>query len=189
MKNLTLFCALLLMLFSCKESPKSTPSVQTPVSDSTAVADVIHGFYKWYYVFVQDTTKHISFLNSSGEHFKLNVPRMDKHFANFSESGFISPAFIKNEYAFYKRCEQLWQNEPTDDVPSGMDADKYYCAQDWEVEFWQNAPVRIKIIGNDSIFATLYDSNPKYQLERNFELKKENGKWLLTKIECDMGVK
>ena len=33
-----------------------------------------------------------------------------------------------------------------------------------------------------------YHSGEKDQiLERNFELEKENGQWLLTKIECDMG--
>ena len=72
-------------------------------------------------------------------------------------------------------------------MPSCVDADKYFCAQEWETEFWTNAPVRIKMISPDSAFATLYSTDKNVQLERNFELKKENGQWLLSKIECRYG--
>jgi hypothetical protein len=191
MKNLTLIFLSFILLSACTEVPKKTPVVeisQAIISDSAAIANSIHSFYKWYNVFCMDTTNRVDFADQSGKYIRLDAPKMKKYYAYFQETGFVSTAFIENEYAFYKKCGAIWKTEEVGDVPTGMDADKYYCAQDWDNEFWTNAPVRIKMISPDSAFATLYSTDKNVQLERNFELKKENGKWVLTKIECDMGV-
>ena len=107
---------------------------------------------------------------------------------DIQSSGFVSVKFIDNDRAFYKTCEKIWQTEEAEGIPTGMDANKYFCAQDWDINFWTKSPVRIKTIGTDKVAATLYGKNGDSPLEHNFELKKESGKWLISKIECDMGI-
>lgn len=189
MKNLFLILLLALVFSSCQESTNNKPVATTVVTDSTAIANVIHGFYTWYDHHVNDRTKDISFTKVVGKHAVLDLPMLDKYLANIKESGFVSTEFLDNDKAHYKACEKLWQNEDAEEGPLiGMDADKYFCAQDWALDFWTKSPVRIKPIGADKMAATLFGTEDGMPREQNFELKKENGKWLLSKIECDMGL-
>lgn len=189
MKSLASSILILIALFACNKGAQNTETTKSPdaPSDSVAIADAVHGFYKWYTAFSQDTTKRIDFTDDSGQHLTLNQAKLERYYANFKNTGFVSDEFIANEYEFYKKCSKLWQNELIDEVPSCMDADKYFCAQDWEPDFWIKSPVRIKNIGSDKVLATLYGIAFGGSMERNIELKKENGKWLITKVECDMG--
>ncbi len=102
-------------------------------------------------------------------------------------SGFVSAGFIEQEKAFYKKCEALWQKEPKDDVPSGMDADKYFCAQDWEIKNWITGPIKINFNKNDSASITYLILDSLDNQERKIECQKLNGQWLISKIECDLG--
>ena len=193
MKKTILFSLPIILFVACTEVPKNAPATNTTtssaLSDSAAIADVIHGFYKWYNTFTMDSTKSIDITNDKGKHLTLDMPKLEKHLAEFKATGFVSAEFVENDIAFYKKCEKIWQSEEIGDVPSGMDADKYFCAQDWDIDFWVKSPVRIKPIGTDRMAATLFGTEGGTPREQNFELKKENGKWLLSKIECDMGIK
>ena len=65
MKYLVFISLLLVSLFSCKETPQNKPISNAPkevVSDSIAIANTIHGFYKWYENYLADTSKHMVFL-------------------------------------------------------------------------------------------------------------------------------
>ena len=195
MKKTILFCLPIILFIACTEVPKNAPATTTatavtPVlSDSAAITDVIHGFYKWYNTFSTDSTKSFDFTNDKGKHLTLDMPKLEKHLAEFKATGFVSAEFVENDRTFYKKCEKIWQKEEIGDIPSGMDADKYFCAQDWEIDFWTKSPIRIKPLGADKVAATMYGTEGGGKKEHNFELKKENDKWLLTKIECDMGIK
>ncbi len=191
-KNTYIFALLMgivLQFFACSPAPKDTAEA-TPAAtaDSAAVADVIHGFYKWYNTFVSDETMQIDFTNEEGEHLKLDQPALEKYYSHFKNAGFVNDAFIQNEYEFFKKCEKLWQNERIDEVPSCMDSNKHFCAQDWEIDYWVTSPVRIKSLGDNKVAATMYGTEAGTPKESNFELEKENGKWLISKIECDMGI-
>ncbi|MBK7870374.1 MAG: copper resistance protein NlpE N-terminal domain-containing protein [Saprospiraceae bacterium] len=188
MQKLALFFLSVLFLSSCQEGTKKTPESTAVASDSSAIADVIHGFYQWYDLYVRDETKSIDFVKIVNNHYALDQPLLEKYLANINASGFVSSEFLANDMAFYKACEKLWQNEEAEGPPNGMDANKYFCAQDWDLNFWTKSPVRIKSMGADKVAATLYGTMGGSPLEHNFELKKETGKWLLSKIECDMGI-
>jgi hypothetical protein len=180
----TVFCFL-----ACSQSPKDTATSTTPVTaDSVASADVIHGFYQWYNGFLNEEAKDMNFLNEDGT--TLNQTALESYFSFFKATGFVSNQFVEGEYAFYKKCEELWKKEASNpgEVLPCLDADKYFCAQDWELDYWVKSPVRIKLSGQDKMTATLYGTHGGSPMERNFELVKENGKWLLSKIECDMGI-
>lgn len=188
MKKLFFFFLSALFFSSCQEGTQKTPESTAVASDSSAIAEAIHGFYQWYDHYLRDEAKSIDFVKTVNKHYALDQTLLEKYLANINASGFVSAEFLDNEMAFYKACEKLWQKEEAEGPPSGMDADKYFCAQDWDLNFWTKSPVRIKSIGADKVAATLYGVMSGSPLEHNFELKKENEKWLLTKIECDMGI-
>ena len=190
MKNYIQIFALALLFAACAEAPKNTSetSAASVSADSAMVAQVIHGFYTWYDAISINDAEWSNFTDNSGKHLKLDTTKFNTFLNHLKSSGFVSQSFLDQEKAFYKKCELLWQNEPVDEVPSGMDADKYFCAQDWEINFWVNSPVRIKPLGQYKLAATMYGDEGGSPREHNFELVKENGKWLLSSIECDMGV-
>lgn len=147
----------------------------------------IHGFYTWYEAFQKDSTRYIDFVDAGGKHLKLDTARLDAYLAEFRAAGFVGQEFIDSQRAFYKSCEKLWQNEPKDEPPSCLDADPYFCAQDWDLAFWTTAPVFI-VLSGDRAAATMRGMEGGSSQEHDFEMVKENGKWVIAKIECDMGI-
>ncbi|WP_185731243.1 DUF3828 domain-containing protein [Larkinella rosea] len=188
MKSLYLFFLALAVFCACQQRSSTNTAATETASDSAAIADAVHGFYRWYTAFSQDTTHRIDFTDDRGKHLKLIQPKLDRYLAHFKGSGFVSDEFVAAELAFYRQCSQLWLKEAVDDVPSCLDADRYFCAQDWEPAFWTTSPVRFRKVGDDRVMATLVGKSFDSPMERNISLKKENGKWLITSIECDMGV-
>lgn len=185
MKNLIFACLFVSLFFACKETPKdATTEASAASADSTAIADAIHGFYKWY----GPSPKDAAYVKEVNKHYVLDLPELDKYLANIKSSGFVSTELLDNSMAYFKTCEKLWQNEEAEGAPTGLDADIYFCAQDWDLNFWTTSPVRINSLANDRAAVTLNGMDGGSPHEQNFELKKENGKWLLTKIECDMGI-
>jgi len=186
MKKLMLFCAVLMLAFACNQAPKNQGYDTEDTADITAINDVIHGFYGWYDGVLHDTTKQIKFTDATGAHLKLNPANLDAYFAQFKASGFVSDEFIENEKKFYRSCEKFWQKEAIDDVPSCLDADKYFCAQDWDIKEWTSNPTTVEITGKDKAKASMTFKFGDTSEDRNFELIKKDGKWLLLSIECDM---
>lgn len=199
MKKLIFLSLLILVVMACNNSPKSE---NITVSDGTTNNDIsgqnsielsnitktIHDFYKWYDAFQMDQTRNIGITDDSGKHLVLDTTKMTQYFANIKASGFISDEFISTEKVLLKKCEAAWQNEEKGDVPSCMDGDRFFCAQDWDINFWTQAPVNLEQLGTDHVKATLSGTEGGTSREQQLELKKENGKWLITSIYCDMGV-
>ena len=163
----------------------STPSV---LNDSTEIATTIHGFFTWYDAMQRDTIRPFDITDDKGEHLKINQTALKTYLGEFMKSGFVTESFITGEFDYYQKCEKLWQNEEIGDVPSGMDVDKILCAQDGDIALWTKSPVRIVKTDDTHAKATLYISDANGEFERSYELTKENGKWLLSKIECDTGI-
>ena len=191
MKNfisLLFFCSLIL---SCKNnsSNSSTPVVEkSVVSDSAAIAETIHGFYKFYSTFENDSIQY-DFVDDSGKFLKLDEMKLKKYLGKFFQTGLVSEEFISNERDFYLKCGKLWEKEEKGDVPSGMDADRMYCGQDGDFPEFTTAPVISTITGDRATAKMVFKPNSGNGETRNYELKKENGKWLMAKVECDMGIK
>jgi hypothetical protein len=189
MKNYILLFFSTFIIFSCQETGKKDPEAAARAADSTAIAATIHGFYQWYDHNIKDRSKDVDFTKVSGKHLVLDFPLLEKYLSNIKSSGFVSDDFLENDRTYYRACEKIWKTEEYEDAPqTGMDADKYFCAQDYELDYWVKSPVRVTIGDTDVATATLYGQYVGDLKEMNFELKKENGKWLLTNIECDMGI-
>ncbi|MBI5915902.1 MAG: DUF3828 domain-containing protein [Bacteroidetes bacterium] len=164
--------------------------IRTIIAESIATAAarkeseaVIHGFYTWYGTFSQTEEAEFNFLDDKGQHLKLDLVKLEAYLGRIKASGFVGNAFIEGRKAFYKNCEKLWQNEPKDEPPSCLDHDPYFCAQDWELDFWTKSPVFIDLAG-ERVSATMRGTEGGSPQEHDFELVQENGKWVLAKIAC-----
>jgi len=162
--------------------------IRTIISESIATAAarkeseaVIHGFYAWYDAFSKDDSRWINFTDDKGRRLALAPAKLDTCLGHFKASGFVGAEVIEGQKAFYKSCEKLWQNEPKDEPPSCPGHDPYFCAQDWELDFWTKAPVFIDLAG-DRVSATMRGTEGGSPKEHDFELVQENGKWVLAKI-------
>lgn len=196
MKKSIVICLILFPFFACKEAPKnananatSTAKVaDTPTdkggsqngADSVAVTGVIHSFYKWYEAFTNDDKKRIEYVDSKGKTSKLNNAKLAAYHAELMKSGFVSKAYIDSDVAYLKKCEADWQKnkENNNDGPlSGLDYDRVFCGQDWDIKAYTTGAVKAEGIGTNQVKATVGSSK--------IELAKENGKWLISKIVCE----
>lgn len=175
------------LLFACGQSPDK-PAEETmaqALPDSVAIEKTIHDFYTWYAA--NDTILYkINFTDDSGAHLALNEDKLSAYLAQFKASGCISDELIANETRFYRACAKLWQNKPKDEVPSGLGADRWLCAQDY-VAPYNTGKVTSAIEGNRA-HAKLTLSDGNYSTDFTYEMVKENGKWLIAKLGCDSGV-
>jgi hypothetical protein len=188
MKPFILATALLLMGCGNKnESAATTKKADTVTStvrntDQNDITNALHDFFAWYGRVNEKLSR--DFMHEKNKHLVLDEAKMKAYFAEFKQSGFVSDEFIADETKFYQACAKIWQTELVGDVPTGLDADRYFCAQDF-VDTYDKAPVTATITG-DRAKALLSVAADK---KLSFEMKKENGKWLLAKVNCDSGVK
>jgi Protein of unknown function (DUF3828) len=194
MKKVTLICLVLTSFFACKDAPKNT--INTPTdkmaevpadkggaqnnTDSVAITDVVHNFYKWYEAFANDDKRRIDYLNSKGKATKLDNTKLTTYHAELMKSGFISKVYIDNDVAYLKKYEAEWtkNKENNNDGPlSGLDFDRVFCGQDWDIKAYTTGAVKAEGLGTNQVKATVEGSK--------IELVKENGKWLIAKIVCE----
>ena len=149
-----------------------------------AITNTVHGFYEWYDTFIRDTGQNINFLDMRGKYAKLDAAKVDQYFNNLKAGGFISDEFIAGEKDFLRKCEPLWQTEDKNAPLTGLDYNRFFCAQDWNIDFWTKAPVNVNGTGADRVAATLSGTEAGTPREQHLELKLENDKWLITRIIC-----
>lgn len=183
MKYLLLLFCLANLCFACTHTPATGGS--QAATDLEAVSTAVHGFYAWYDAFQIDQSRNVLFFDNSGEHLRLDSAKLDQYYNNLRAGGFISETFIAADRKFWMDCEVLWQDEIKGDVPSCVDYDRFFCAQDWELQRWTHAPVKMEPTGPNSVRATLSDLEPGRAREQVLELAKEQGKWLITRIVCE----
>ncbi len=198
MKKLLFLCFATLCFVACNQTPAETTASENTVTeaptdsggsqddpDLVAITDVVHGFYKWYYA-NNTTALNINFLKP-GKSTTLDPAKLDAYFAALLKSGYISQAFVDAERAYLKNLEAtVWKNENMEVQPlTGLDYDRFFCAQDWDINFWTTAPVEAEGLGTDQVKATISGTEGGSPRQQKLELKKENGKWLITSINCD----
>ena len=189
---LTLVVAFFLVACNNKDAAKSAASAETKTAvantsaDSLAIAEALHGFFTWYDANETRLGK-IEYVNDKGKHLVLDEKQLMLYHAEIKKSGFVSDDFIADEKKFYQACSKAWANERKDEVPTGLDANRYHCAQDFMAPY--NTGVVTSTINGDRADAVLTLSAGTAKSDFKFEMKKENGKWLLAKINCDLGVK
>jgi hypothetical protein len=188
MKKLVFLFLLLLVLDACVGSGKKVEVVKAaaPVInlDSLGMAESIHTFYKWYGETGKGLITKINFVNTEINHPRLDLRILSKYMAEFSKSGAVCTEFIQNETIFYRACELAWLEENSKDVITGFATDRYYCQQGGDAQEFLTAGVSSQIEGDRATVQLLLDPKGPNGGPRNFEMKKENGKWLLSKNEC-----
>jgi hypothetical protein len=191
MKKSTFFCLILMSFLACKDAPKNAAQAPTTTAqaadkgaqdaaDLVAITDIIHSFYKWYEAFTNDDKRRIEYVDSKGKTSKLDNTKLAAYHAELMKSGFISKAYIDNDVAYLKKYEAEWtkNKENNNDGPlSGLDFDRVFCGQDWDIKAYTTGAVKAEGLGTNQAKATVEGSK--------IELAKENGKWLISKIVCE----
>jgi hypothetical protein len=158
-------------------------------SDSTAIAETIHAFYKWYAETGDQLSQKFKFIQTNGQHANIDEAMLAQYFAEFAKTGLVSAALVADETRFYQACAALWKNEAAGGRLPGLDIDRYYCQNDPEISEFLTAGVNFRIRGDIAkVRLMLKELGPNHGA-REYEMKKENGKWLLAKLRCNSGVK
>ena len=193
MKYILVFFLSAFVLFSCKNTTSTyTEAAEVPTDngglqddpDLLAINDAIHGFYKWYETNM-NTLANINYVKG-GKPSTLDNARLDAYYAQLKQSGFISQAYVDGDKAYLKNLEAtFWRNEDVNEEPlTGLDYDRFFCAQDFDIEFWKTAPIGAEGRGTEKATATMSGTEGGSPREQKFEMVKENGKWLIAKIPC-----
>ena len=191
MKNLLFAFSLAAFSFAaCGETSKSTTESKPVVNpDSIGMAEALHTFFKWYGETGEQLITKIDFVNTSEKHPTLDLSILAKYLGEFAKSGAVCTEFIQNETIFYRACALAWETENSDEMITGFDVDRYYCQQDGDVREFLTAGVSSKIDGDHATVQLMLDPKGPNGGPRDFEMKKENGKWLLSKIGCDASMR
>ena len=186
-----------LTLFSCKNTTTTDTGAATEElskdngldddPDLLAITDLIHGFYKWYEA-NGNALANINYVKA-GKSTTLDAAKLAAYHALLKQSGGISQAYIDADIAYLKNLEATaWKTENANEEPlTGLDFERLFCAQDWDINYWTTAPVYVDGLGTDKVKANLTGVEGGSERTQNFELVKENGKWLISKIICDSG--
>jgi hypothetical protein len=176
MKYIVPFLLALSVFIACKNNPNAA------LSDEAAITNTLRQFYKWYNQFVTDARYNINFVNTDGAYAQLDSARLEQYFNNLKASGALSDAYFQAERLRLRESARLWKNENKDDILSGMENEPFFCAQDWDIDQWNAAPIQIQASGADRATAQL--SSLGENLEMRVEMVKENGKWLIARVVC-----
>lgn len=164
------------------ESPSQGTLQDDP--DLKAINETIHGFYAWYAQYLDDTPT-FDITDDEGIHLKLDAAKLDAYYGQLRASGFISEEYIAADRKFWTECERLWQDESKDEIPSCLDYDRFFCAQDWDIPFWTGAPVSADGLGTNKVKALMSGLEAGSPREQKFELVKEREKWKISSIVCE----
>ncbi len=193
MKNvqgLTLF--LVMLLAACagdsKKAEVALPSVGAVNQDSVNIAESLHSFYKWYGETGDQLSTTLNFVNTKGKHPQLDEAMMARYFAEFQKSGVVSAELVADETKFYRACAELWKKEAIGGRYSGLDIDRYYCQNDGDPAEFLTARVKFRKRGDRAKVAIMLSEIGPNHGAREFEMVKENGKWMLAKLRCNSGV-
>jgi hypothetical protein len=188
MKNLAGLVCLMLLTWACATGEKKTQTEKTVAlvanADSIGMAETLHTFFKWYGETGITLIDQHNFVNTSAKHPTLDLSMLAQYLGEFSKSGVVSPEFIQNETIFYRACSLAWQDENSGELITGFDADRYYCQQDGDPKEFLTAGIYYEMDGEYAIVQLMLDPNGPNGGPRPFEMRKENGKWMLSKNGC-----
>ncbi len=168
-----------------KATSKALVVVNQDSIEQVAIAKTIHDFYTWYNAFDQSKDNPgFDFIGDKGKHNTLIAKKLEVYLARFTTTGLVSSKWADNERAFFQECEKQWQKEALGDLPFGLDANRVYCGQDGEFEEFKTATVKATIAGNQATATMHFKKDSPNGEDRTYSLEKENGKWLITNIDC-----
>jgi hypothetical protein len=196
MKNLFFISLATISFFACQQTPKSgkadaAQSTFDTTANTQAVEASVRGFFNWYDAFMRAEefgSDKFNFIDNTGEHLKIKPAELDAFLNEFLKSGAVGKAFIEKEKALYTECEKLWANEPIDEVPSCIDHDRYYCAQEDITEFYKKAKIKVAFDSDQTATATvMLDFGDGATWDRVILVAKEGDKWLVADVNCELG--
>ncbi|MBK9109502.1 MAG: DUF3828 domain-containing protein [Saprospiraceae bacterium] len=186
-ESIFVFAVICFMNISCKLSSPVQNSEGTRTQDSIEIANTIHEFYQWHHSKSTDTINDYNFVDDRGDRYRLIADLFQLYLDKLYSSGYLSRSFIQNEKNFYLECEKLWQHEIVGEVPSCMDGDHFFCAQEWDLNYWINTAITLDHLQSDTASVRMIGTSFDIPIERRFSLIREDGSWKMAYIECDRG--
>jgi hypothetical protein len=177
MRQLFPLALLILMLSACKSKPASQADL-----DLSAITKTIHQFAQWYHDYVAGVAENQQFIDRKGPYARLDSAGLESYLTNLKTSGLVSEILLEGERAYYQKCEPFWQNENKEEELTGMDSNRFFCGQDWDIKLWTSAPVTAEGLGTDEVVATMGPLEDGRSVK--FSLEKEADKWLITGVDC-----
>ncbi|MCC7466090.1 MAG: hypothetical protein IT261_07470 [Saprospiraceae bacterium] len=177
MKQVFPLALLILLLSACKSKPASQSEI-----DLSEITKTIHQFAQWYHDYVNGVTESQQFIDKKGPYARLDSAGLESYLVNLKSSGMVSESLLEGERAYYRKCEPFWQNENKEEELTGMDANRFFCGQDWDIKLWASAPVSAEGLGTDEVVATMGPLEGGRSVQ--FSLEKEVDKWLITAVDC-----
>ncbi|MEM6517560.1 MAG: hypothetical protein AAF688_15365 [Bacteroidota bacterium] len=148
--------------------------------------DVIHSFYQQY-LGKPSEFDEMAFINTSGDHLKLEAPKLEAYLARLKNTNYLSESYLKQLKTYYFKCEKSWQEESKDEPSSCLDADIFTCSQDSPeliYDYFTKTSVETTYLTAERIFAQMEENGWR----NDFELQLENNKWKLVKLRCDLSL-
>ena len=187
------FVVSLIMLVGCKEKKVeqtlARAAKDTLVSthpDTTEIRESVQGFFAWYEQH-QDALGHIRFIQDTPHHLKLNEDSLHAYLELLRSSGFISDELLENETRFYRACAKIWKTQKENEIPAGLAMDRFHCALDY-IAPYKNGQVSSELHGDSALATLTLHGHNGEQADFHYQMRKENGKWLLSKLMCNSGV-
>jgi hypothetical protein len=166
---------------------ESHTSQAIQVSDSSAVAQTVVEFLKWYRDHIKQLDQ-IPLVNQTNQgdttqHYSVNMPGTQNYLKAFKQSGYVSDQYIQNWQEYFKKSEQAFKAFPQNEgPPQGFDYDFVFNSQDYEEELTQMDKLTIKPLTINSPKSTLLVQFPTgHQLK--FWLTKQEDKWVIDQIK------
>ena len=191
----------LLAICSCKEKSK-TGSVKTedPVSsyvtDSTEISNVIKEFYTWYSTHYENFMKYDLYNGVKKKNeppYQIDWAVVDKYQGYIHDSvPQLGETFLTNQKILLQKADSAFKVDNPDDVPAYFDFDWYTNTQEDPAymlgELNKTKLWNIKVNGDNAIADVKgWDENGTKEAAQVIivELKKENGKWKISKTWTD----
>ena len=186
------FASTLILFMACRNgaSTKNTNNqseAAVAMDDSTAIANTLHGFFTWYDAHVEKLgwTRFVD--DSTGDHLTLNDAKLGEYLADLKSSGLVSDELLEHERSYFKACARKWATEDKDEVPSGLSMDRFHCAMDYIAPYPTGKVTSVVTADRAEAKLTLTGEHGEV-FDFKYELKKEGGKWLLSRLGCETGV-
>ena len=168
-----------------REAPAQVDVMATNTVDSVAIANTLHGFFIWYDANLERLgwTRFVD--DSTGEHLLLNEDKLRGYLDDLRSSGFVSDELVIEEAAYYRACAKKWATEEKDEIPSGLSIDRFHCAMDY-IAPYPTGKVTAAIHGDRAHAVLTLTGEHGASYDFKYDLKKEDGKWLLAKLGCNL---
>jgi hypothetical protein len=153
-------------------------------------AKTVTSFLKWYKENVERLNKINMVLNYSdamstnGKSYSVDFKSTEKYLTELKKSTFIGPKYIEKLRKYFLKCEEDFKKTPQKEgIPKGFESDLVIISQDYEDDLANLDKVEIVSEYIRSNNTSTVQLKFREGSAINYELGKENNKWIIQNME------